>query len=58
MARDMRDEFYVNDNFDMVCMAMAMRRLTSLFTYGVTGDGAAKVCEDIARCDRLCSDEC
>ena len=24
----------------------------------ITGDGAAKVCEVVGRCDRLCSDEC
>ena len=30
MARDMRYEVYVDDYFDMVDVAMAMRRLTSL----------------------------
>ena len=24
----------------------------------ITSDGAAKVCEVVGRCDRLCSDEC
>ena len=30
MARDKRDEVHIDDNFDMVDVAMAMRRLTSL----------------------------
>ena len=29
-ARDRRDEFHIDDSFDMVDVAMAMRRLTSL----------------------------
>ena len=29
-ARDRRDEVHIGDNFDMVDVAMAMRRLTSL----------------------------
>ena len=30
MARDKRDEVHIDDNFDMVDLAMDMRRLTSL----------------------------
>ena len=30
MARDKRYEVHIDDNFDMVDVAMAMRRLTSL----------------------------
>ena len=30
MARDKRDEVHIDDNFDMVDLAMAMRRLASL----------------------------
>ena len=30
MARDKRDQVHTDDNFDMVDVAMAMRRLTSL----------------------------
>ena len=61
MARDKRDEVHIDDSFDMVDVAMAMRRLTFVIiviTALVTGDGAAKVCEVVGRCDSLCSDEC
>ena len=30
MARDKRDEVHIDDSFDMVDVAMAMRRLTPL----------------------------
>ena len=58
MARDRRDEVHIDDNFDTVDVAMAMRRLTSFETAVITGDGAAKVCEVVGRYDRLWSDEC
>ena len=39
----------------MVDMAMAVDVINTAI---VSGDGAAKVCEVVGRCDRLGSDEC
>ena len=59
MARESRDEVHNYDSFVMVDVAMAMRRLTSLkLLLLLAMVRAAKVCEVVGRCDRLCSDEC
>ena len=43
----------IDENFYMVDVVIDF-----VITAVVTGDGAAKVCEVVGRCDRLCSDEC
>ena len=57
-ARNMRDEVHIDDSFDMVDVGDGDSVVDVVKIAVITGAGAAKVCEVVGHCDRLCSDEC